>query len=629
MTLCRRFCSPLALTGLVFGAACAWAAQAQSAVPATTTTATPTGTTPNQPLKVLRVPFSVAETTFDPAKINDIYSRTVTPHIFEALYEYDHLARPVKIKPLVAAGLPEISNDFKTWTVRIKPGIYFAADPAFKGVRREMVAQDHAYALRRIVDPANKSPIATSVLDVKYIGLGALRDAAIKNKTPFDYDTPIEGVKVLDRYTIQYNLEVSRPRFIETLAASDLFGAVAREVVEFYGETIGEHPVGTGPFKLAQWRRSSFIALDRNPDYREVLYDAEPGPNDQAGQAILAKLKGRRLPMVDRVEISVIDENQPRWLSFLNAQVDGLVAIAGSVPLDFTNLAMPNGKIAPNLAKRGIVGQRNINSDVGLTYFNMEDAVVGGYTPDKVALRRALSLSMDVEREIRLVRRGQAIPAQSIIVPHTTGYDPAFKSEMSDYSPARAKALLDLYGYTDKDGDGWRDLPDGKPLILEIATQPEQISRQFDELWKRSFESIGVRVKFNTGKWPEQLKAARAGKLQIWLLGSSAASPDGIGSFQRMHGPASGGQNLSRFKLPAFDAIYDQLQQLPDGPERDALFLEGKKLTVAYMPYKIHVHRISTDLFHPWLIGFRRPQFWQEWWHRVDVDVGMREKAKK
>ncbi len=587
----------------------------------------PTAAAATAPLKVLRVSFNTAETTFDPAKINDIYSRTVTPHIFEALYEYDHLARPAKIKPLIAAGMPEVSNDFKTWTVRIRPGIYFSSDPAFKGAKREVVAQDFAYVLKRAVDPANKSPVASVVIDVKYLGLAALRDAAIKNKAPFDYDAPIEGIKVLDRYTVQYNLEVARPRFQETLALSDLFGAVAREVVEFYGEQIGEHPVGTGPFKLAQWRRSSFIALDRNPDYREVLYDAWPAANDAAGQAILARLKGRRLPMVDRVEVSVIDENQPRWLSFLNGQLDGLVAVSGQVPLDFVTLAMPNGKIAPNLAKRGIQGLRNINPDVGLTYFNMEDSVVGGYSADKIALRRAIALSLDTAREIRLVRRGQAIPAQSIIVPHTTGYDPAFKSEMSDYDPARARALLDMYGYTDRDGDGWRELPDGKPLVIEVATQPDQTSRQLDELWKSNLEAVGLRIKFNVGKWPEQLKSARAGKLQLWTLGSTAARPDGVGSFERLHGPASGGQNLSRFNLPAFDAIYDQLQRLPDGPEREKVFLEGKKLAVAYMPYKIHVHRISTDLFHPWLLGFRRPQFWQEWWHRVDIDIALRERA--
>ena len=572
-----------------------------------------------QPLKVLRYAFPVAETGFDPARIVDLYSRIVTAHIFESLYTYDHLARPSKIKPLIADGMPVASADFRTWTVKIKPGIYFADDPAFGGKRREVIAQDFVYAYKRVVDPVNKSPIVAGVLDTKYIGLAGLREDAIKHKKPFDYDTPIEGLRALDRTTIQFKLEEARPRFIENLAANDLFGAVAREVVEKYGEAIPAHPVGTGPFKLAQWRRSSLIVLERNPDYREVLYEAEPAPDDAEGQALLKQFKGKRLPIVDRVEVSIIEETQPRWLAFLNGQLDFI-----NVPGEFVSQGMPNGQVAPHLAKKGIRGYRTLNSDSAFTYFNMEDAVVGGYTPERVALRRAISLAMDVERDIRLIRRGQAIPAQSIVVPHTTGYDPKFKSENGDFDPARAKALLDLYGYVDRNGDGWRELPDGGPLLLEVATQPDQTSRQFDELWKKNMNRIGIKVKFFTGKWPEQLKAARAGKLQLWSLGSSAAGVDGQGALARLYGPQSGSQNLARFKNEAFDVIYKRMQEIADGPERDALFEQAKLISVAYMPYKITVHRFNNDLTQPWLAGYRRPLFWQEWWHMVDIDPSLR-----
>jgi ABC-type transport system substrate-binding protein len=255
------------------------------------------------------------------------------------------------------------------------------------------------------------------------------------------------------------------------------------------------------------------------------------------------------------------------------------------------------------------------------TYFNMEHPVVGGYTPDKVALRRAISLGYDVRREIQLYWKGGATPAQSPVLPHTTGYDPAFKSETSDYDPARAKALLDLHGYVDRDGDGWREMPDGSPLVLEFTTQPEQRFRTFDELWKKSLDALGLRVKFMIGQWPENLKSARAGKLMVWQLGSSAAAPDGRGGLARLYGPESGSQNLGRFKLAAFDKLYDRLQELPDGPEREEVFFETKRLAAAYMPYKQRIHRIDIDLLHPWLIGFRRPLFWQEWWHMIDVDM--------
>lgn len=568
------------------------------------------------PPKTLRVSFPVAETGFDPVQINDLYSRTVTAHIFEGLYRYDHLARPATIRPLTAAGMPEVSPDFRTWTVRVRPGIHFADDAAFKGVQRELVAQDYVYALKRFADPANRSPLWGSVEEVGFVGLAALRQRAIEGKRPFDYDADVEGLRALDRYTIEFKVAEPRPRLIEALAGGDVFGAVAREVVEHYGESIAAHPVGTGPFRLGSWRRSSLIVLERNPGYRDVRYDERPAQGDAEGQALLARLKGQRLPFVDRVEISIIEEQQPRWLAFLNGQID-LVAVPG----EFVNTAMPNGKLAPNLQKQGIRAWRVVQPDAALTYFNMEDPLIGGYSPDKVALRRAIGLATDVDREIRLVRRGQAIRAHSPIVPHTTGYDPAFRSENGEYDPARANGLLDVYGYVDRDGDGWRDRPDGAPLVLRVATQPDQSSRQFDELWKRNMDAIRLRVEFQTGKWPEQLKQARAGKLMMWMVGSTAAAPDGQGALARMHGPQSGGQNLARFSLPAFDAIYTRMSALPDGPEREALFREAKLISVAYMPYKIHVHRIVTDMAQPRVIGYRRPVFWNDQWQYIDIET--------
>ena len=571
--------------------------------------------------RVLRYAFQIAETGFDPPQLSHIYSRTVTSHIFEALYTYDHLARPPKMVPLIAVAMPEAADQFRLWTVKIQPGVFFADDPAFNGpdgrrIRRELVAEDFIYAYKRFADPANKSPAWSTVDDAKFIGLLAVRQRALDSRQPFNYDQPVEGMKALDRYTLQFKLEESRPRFIELLAASDLVGAVAREVVQRYGDKIGEHPVGTGPFKLAAWRRSSLIVLERNPGYRERLWHAEPAADDAEGQAIVAKLKGRRLPLIDRVEISIIEEAQPRWLSFLNGQANFLERL----PNDFINIAMPAGRTAPNLVKSGIRGQRVLTTDVVMTYFNMEDPVIGGYTPEKVALRRAMSLGVDLDREIRIVRRGMAIPAQSPVIPYTSGYDPKFKSENSEFSPARARALLDLYGYVDKNGDGWRELPDGSPLVLQASTQPDQTSRQLNELWQKNMNAIGLKIEFKPAKWPENLKAARAGKLQMWGVASSASGGDGQGILERWYGPAAGEGNLARFKLPAFDAIYERLTLLPDGPEREAVFKQAKRLAVAYVPYKLHCHRYLVDMMYAEVLGYRRPAYWQEWWHMVDVE---------
>jgi ABC-type transport system substrate-binding protein len=580
-----------------------------------------------QPQRVFRYAFPAGETGFDPAQIQDLYSRIVTSHIFDGLYQYDHLARPYLIKPNVADGMPVVSEDFRTWTVKVRPGIYFADDPAFRGKKRELVAQDFVYQWKRFFDPANKSPVYSGFKEEGVIGVEALREQALKDKKPFDYDRELEGIRALDRYTIQFKLENPRPRFLYTLASGDLFGAVAREVVEFYGDKIMEHPVGTGPFMLKadEWRRSSRIVVVRNPGFRETFYDAQPNADDAEGQAMLARFKGRRLPMVDRVEVAIIEVNQPRWLSYINDEFD----LSWPVPLEFAPQAAPNGQLAPNLARRGMRLHRIANPDRTLFYFNMEDPVVGGFAPDKVALRRAISLGYDVMREIRTVRRGQAIPAQSVVAPGTYGYDPAYKSENSEFSRARAEALLDMYGYVDKDGDGWRDLPDGRPLSIEYASQPDDISRQFDEVWKKNMDAIRVRLNIERGQWPEQLKKARAGELMVWQLGYSAASPDVQDGLGILYGPASGGQNLGRFKNERFDAIYLRMASLPDGAERLALLREAQKIVTAYAPHKYNVHRIVNDLSQPWLDGYRRPLFGNQFWQYIDIDPAKAPKTKR
>ena len=570
---------------------------------------------------ILRVPFESAETGFDPAQIADLYSARVTAHIFEALYRYDWLAMPVKVRPLTAAALPEISDDFRVWTIRLRPGIFFADDPAFKGRPRELVAEDYVYSIKRIYDPATKSPSLSTLEEDGLLGLAELREKALREKKPFDYATPVPGLRALDRYTLQFRLPESRPRFVSGLCSSAILGAVAREVVEHYGDEIMAHPVGTGPYRLKSWRRSSRIVLERNPSFRELLYDGEPAADDAQGQAWLARFKGRRLPLNDGVEISVLEEGQARWLSFLQGRIDYV-----RVPAEFTNFAAPAGALAPNLAKRGIQARRYVNPDFTMSWFNMEDPVVGGYTPEKVALRRAIGLAYNTDREIRIVRRGSAIAAQAPMPPGTYGHDPSLRTEQSQHDPARAQALLDLYGYVDRNGDGWREQPDGSPLVLRMATQTSNIERQLDENWQKSLAAVGVRMVFETAQWPENFKAARAGKLQMWGLGSTAGAPDGQPAFEYMYGPSIGSGNLARFKLPAFDALYGRMLVLPDGPERAALFVNAAKLVTAYMPYKMHVHRVYTDLTQPWVTGWREGLFRRESWMFAEVDGALRER---
>lgn len=566
--------------------------------------------------KVFRYAFTAAETGFDPAQLSDLYSRILTANMFDALYTYDYLARPLVIRPNVAAGMPEVSADFKTYTIKLKSGIYFSDDPAFKGKKRELLASDVVYTYKRIFDPKNKSPSVSGLREEKILGMEELREQATKSGK-FDYDREIEGLRALDKYTVQFKLGEVRPRFLEALTDPGIFGIVAREVVEAYGDRIMEHPVGTGPFKLSEWRRSSKITFVRNPNYREEYFDATPSADSPLAQQVASQMKGRKLPQIDKVEVSIIEEAQPRWLAFLGNEHD----LMERLPAAYVNVAIPQNKLAPNLQKRGIQMQRSFLGDVTFSYFGMENPIVGGYTPEKIALRRAISLGQNSAEEVRLPRRGQAVVAQGPIMPLSAAYDPNMRSEMGVFDRAKAMALLDTFGYIDKDGDGWRDLPDGKPLTLEYSTTTSADYRELNEIWKKNMDAIGIRVEFKYGQWPELLKASRNGKLMMWGLGLSGGSPDGAGVLALGYSESKGQQNHARFSLPEYDDIYRQINRLPDGPERKELVDKAIKILVAYMPYKFVTHRIVTDLTHPAVQGYVRNPIARDFWKYIDIDT--------
>jgi ABC-type transport system substrate-binding protein len=572
--------------------------------------------------KVFRYAFLIAETGFDPAQLSDLYSSNLIDNIFDSPLKYDYLARPFKLLPNTLEAMPEMTENGTLYTMKVRAGIFFADDAAFKGARRELTAYDYVYSMKRLFDPTLKSPNLYQ-FEGNVVGMDEVL-AAARKANKLDYDREVEGLRAIDRYTWQVRLKQPNYNFLYYLAYCNLTCAVAREVVDFYGaDKMMEHPVGTGPFRLAFWKRSSKMIFERNPGYREEYYDASPAPDDQRGQEVLAANKGKRMPMVDRVEVYIVEEPQPRWLAFLNGEHD----LIERLPNEFANIAVPNGVLAPNLAKKGIALTRTPGMELTYSYFAMQDRVVGGYTPEKIALRRAITLGNNIEEEIRIPRKNQAIPAQSPIGPGALGYDPTFRSTATEYNPAKAKALLDMYGYVDCDGDGWRDLPrkDAKepctPLTIEYATAPGAEFQALLELWKKNMDHLGIRMTFRREKWPDLLKASYAGKLQMWGLGWSAAVPDADSFFVTLYGPNSGQANHSRFSLPEFDKLYVQAKRLPDGPERNALYREMNRLFLVYMPWRLGVHRYYNDLTHPWVVGYLRHPVMRGFWKFIDIDT--------
>ncbi len=568
------------------------------------------------PAKVFRYAFPVAETSLDPQKVSDLYSSFINNAIFDSPLKYDYLARPLKLKPNTLASMPEISADGLTYTLRVRPGIYFDDDPAFNGKKRELTAQDYVYTMKRLFDPKLAAPLLSEV-EGYVVGSDELL-AKARKANHLDYDAPLEGLKALDRYTWQVKLNQPFYNFIYNFADCRATCAVAREVVERYASDIGAHPVGTNAYRVAFWKRSSKLVFEPNPNFREEYFDGEPAADDAEGQAILASMKGKRMPSIGHVEIYVIEETQPRWLSFLNEEMD-LISI---VPNEFANVAMPNNKLAPNLARRGIVMSQVPALDLTYAYFNMDDPIVGGYTPEKVALRRAISLAYNVRDDIAIIRKNQAIPANTPYSPGVAGYDPAFRTTANEYDVAKAKALLDMFGYVDRDGDGYRDMPDGTPLVLKFNSTPTALDMQVDELWKRSMDDIGLKITFRKAKWPDLLKESVAGKLMMWQLGGAASAPDADTWLSSLYSQHIGTFNRARFKLAEYDRLYEKARVMPDTPERTKVYQAMAKLVVAYAPWKLNAHRILTDMWYPWVVGYRRPLVQNNaFWKYIDIDL--------
>jgi ABC-type transport system substrate-binding protein len=574
------------------------------------------GTAAAQPPKVLRYALGTPVSTLDPAAAGDVPTVSMLANVFDTLYGYDYLARPAKLVPNVAEGLPEISADGRVLTIRIRPGIHFADDPAFKGVRRELVAADFVYSMKRHWDPRVKSP-NLYLIAARVKGMAALRAEAEKGGR-LDYDREVEGLRALDRYTLRIELNEPAPNFAYFLSLCPLACAVAREVVEAYGDRIAEHPVGTNAFRLTQYARSSKMVFERNPNFREQRYDAQAPADDPVAQRIAARMAGRQLPMIDRVEVSIVEEAQPRWLAFLNAEHDLIEA----VPAEFVLTAAPNGELSGNLARAGVQIHRVPSFSVFFTYFGMTDPVVGGYTPEKVALRRAIALAYDIEAAIRINARGQAIAAHGLLPPGAVGFDPALSSPLAEHNPAKAKALLDTYGYVDRDGDGWREQPDGSPLQLVMASPASQLARNADELWKKNMNAVGIRIDFRKGKFQELIRDSRAGKLMMFGSGWSGPMPDGEYFMGILYGPNAGQSNQSRFDHPEFNRLFEQAARIADGPERERLYREMHRILFAYAPLRPTVTPIETALAHPWVVGYRKHPVMREFWKFIDLDDG-------
>jgi oligopeptide transport system substrate-binding protein len=560
--------------------------------------------------KVIRDVFPAGESGFDPAAGDSLYSGTIIQAIFDTLYTYDYLARPSKLVPLAAESLPQITDSGKTYTIKLKKGIYFADDPAFGGKKRELVAEDVIYSLKRMADPKMRSPWVFLVAG-KFVGLDE-EIAAAKKSGKFDYDKKLPGMEAVDKYTLRFRL-TDTDYNLPYVLAHEPTGIVAREVIEKYGESDGRamaNPVGSGPYKLVQWVRSSKIVLEANPNYRGFTWDFVP--QDAADQKLVAQMKGKKMPQVGRVEVSVIEEDQARWLAFQNRELD-IMNMEGPLAPQ----AIVDGKIKPELAAKGIRLDRIVDPEISFTYWNFQDPVVGGLTKEKIALRRAMAMSYNAAEDIKVIRNGQAVEALYPIPPGVVGHVPDWKSSIK-YDPVAANALLDRFGYK-KGADGMRTTPDGKPLVVTLFSRPDTLGRQQDELWKKSLDAIGVQMDVHKDKFAELLKLEKQCKVMSRPAAWIADYPDGDNFMQLLYGPNTGASNFGCVKIPEYDALYARTAKMPPGPERDKLYQEMTRVIEAYAPWRLTISRYRNQLIQPRVEGYKKHPILHAQWQYLDV----------
>jgi ABC-type transport system substrate-binding protein len=549
----------------------------------------PAAAAPAAEPKVLHAFLSTGETGLDPAVASDIASLSLLENLFDPLLRYDYLARPVKLQANTLAAMPTVEDQGLTYTFQLRQDVYFTPDPAFKGARRQVTAQDYLYSLTRLYDPALKSPWLF-LLEGKIAGDEAL-------KTHFSYGTAIAGLQAVDKFTLRIRLKAADPNFLFYLAVPAT-GVVAREVMEAYGAQAGNHPVGTGPFMMGTWKHSDQITLLANRDFRPTMY------------------QGRRVPLLDRVDIKIVEEYQSRVLGFLNGEFDFLEQLPESMK-DLVLTADTKPTLKPELVRKGMVLSPFPVLQTYYMWMNMEDPLIGGYGKEKVALRRAIALGYNSAEDVALMKKGLAIPAVTPLPPNVLGYDPAYRSPVS-YDPALANALLDRYGYR-KGADGFRTQPDGKPLTLVMHSESSTVGRLRDELWRKNLSAIGLKVVFKSDKKTEIIKASRLGSVMMFETNWVADFPDGDNFYQLLYGPNSGRANYARFNLPAYNQRYEQTRSMGDSPQRTALYDELAQIIHAYTPWVLLTYPISADLQQPWLKNYQRHPVEFTNWRYLDV----------
>lgn len=568
--------------------------------------------------KVFHQPIrSAGPGSMDPVRGSTVYDNQAVSMVYETLLQYSYLKRPLQLEPLLLEEMPkaEMRDDGMTYTFKLREGIRFQDDPCFEGGKgRELVAEDVFYSWKRMADEDNE-PKSWWLYKDTIVGFDAYREAQNAAET-FDYDAPVEGMRVIDDHTFQVVLKQPVMRFLYILAMFQT-SVVPREAVEEYGTRFSRHPVGTGPFRMKEgdWVTSSSMTFTKNPTFADQFYPKEWMPEDEERGLHLDA--GKKLPLVDKVEISFFVQDQPMWLEFESGNLD-----FAQIPAENYKEAINKRKktLRPEFERRSITYVPVPLLDFIFRGFNMEDELLGGFSERATNLRRAFALAIDLDEFNDTFYEDQNIVYDGMIPPGLDGHpedhsvDGAYRGPDLD----RARRLLAEAGFP-----GGQGLP-----VIDYYTSLAANSQEQSEMMKRQLGEIGVRLNVRLLEFPQLIEAVNTKKAPFFSFAWSSDYPDGENNLALFYGPnESPGSNHFNYKNPEFDALYEKILTMRPSSERTEIYEKMRDMVLEDVPYVGSMARTRNYLIHPWLKNFKPTEDFYNWPKYLNVDVAARNEA--
>ena len=514
---------------------------------------------------------------------------------------------------------------------------------------RELVAADYIYQIKRLAHPRLHSPILELMSDY-IIGLrqlGATLRQADRDKSAWlDLGAfPLDGVELVDRYTYRIRVKGKYPQFAQWLAMS-FFVPVAPEVDRFYAQagmaeknlTLDWYPVGTGPYMLAENNPNARMVLARNPNWHGETYpcagEAEDGP---AG--LLADC-GKALPFIDRVVFVREREAIPYWNKFLQGYYDASGVASDNFDQAVQITSQADVSVSEEMKARGIRLQTAVTPTNRYTGFNMLDAVVGGDSERARKVRLALSMAIDEEEYISIFLNGRGVPAMGPIPPGLFGYRQG-REGINPYlydwvdgqarrkSIESARQLLAEAGYPHG-----RDAQSGEPLIIHLDTTGGGVGdkAQIDWLHKQ-LAKIEVQLVVRSTDYNRFQDKMRLGTAQMFFWGWNADYPDPenfLFLFQSAQAKAKTmGENAANYENRQYDALYEQMKGMADGPARQAVIDRMVDILRHDAPWIFGFFDKEYSLFHEWVKNEKPGKIIRSRFKYLGLDVALRAQRRQ